>query len=393
MQTTYSINPDVAIKGQPVVAPRHSRPLQLAPLQQILSLSIAAGAGTDDVVLTLTDLDTDQDWTLTVTGNANEATLGAAIRAAVAADPKFNSLVTVAAATESSGSAIVHTYTARHHGRSYSLSASGGPANGSYTAAETQAAGGSGLQFGVLVARGSADDEFTAMTASTTVRDIAGFLFRTDGNHFHDLPADLRNDPASGVDACRPGSVYSIAEEGEFWVQVQEAVTRDSRPHVRIEGTSVGDWGDTPAGTAQVATGTVVADHQVYQVVSTVIVNGREIPLEFSYDPTDGTTTTDDVVDGLEDAAAAAITAAGLTGIVAASTASASATFTLTLTAGYTWGVSPYFASWGEDTEAVAGTFDAGTADVDMLDVSSICRYTSSASAGGLAKVKIRVQP
>lgn len=395
MQTTYASAMTPAIAGMPVLAPRHSRPRQIPKLAQILSLTITAGAGTDDVAIVATDLKTGQTWTLpTVTGSANEATLGAAIRAAVAADPKFNALFTVAATTEVSGSDLVLAFTARQSNRSYSITRTGGPdgAAATSTSTVTQAAGGSGIAFGQLVAKGTNDDEFVAMSSTTTVADIAGFLFRSDANHFHALPADLGDELSSESDVCVRGHHYPIAEEGEFWVTVSEAVTPASRCHVRVEGSSVGDWGDTPAGTAQTATATVVADHQNYSAHVGIRYNGVQYDIPASYNPTDGTTATDDVVDGLEDAFAAAITAMGLTGAIAVSAASAAASFVLTATAGIEI-LYAHFDSFGEDTEAVGGTFVVTSADVDMLDVSSIARYTSTAAAGALAKVKIQLQP
>lgn len=391
MQTTYSSALTPAIKGMPVLAPRRSRPLMLAKLAQILSLTITAGAGTDNVTLTLTDDKTGQAWTLgPVTGSANEATLGAAIRAAVAADPKFNSLVTVAATQEVNASDLILAFTARHPNRSYTLSRVGGPdgAAATSTATETQAPGGSGLEFGQLVARGSADDEFAAMTASTTVAQIAGFLFRQDGNHYHQLPSDLGDEDPASVDTCERGPHYAIAEDGEFWVEVAEAVTPASRVYVRVEGSDIGDWGDSPAGTAQVLTITPAVNMGIYGFGyryrdANGVVHTRT-PI---YMPTDATTSTDDAVDGLEDAAADDAP----TGITV-STASASTTLTLTADAG-TEILDVWTQVWHNDTEVVSVAASLSSADVDMLDVSSIARYTSSASAGGLAKVKIQLQP
>lgn len=388
MQTSISQVQPKAIKGMAVLAPKRCRPLQLRSLPQILRLTIVAGAATTDVVLTVTDVKTGFVYTaLTVTGNANEATLGAAIRAAWAANPKLNQLFSLTAVQESSGSDLIIDFTARNPNIEYSIAVTGGTGASSF--AETQAEGGSGLEFGQLVVRGSNDDEFAVLSASSTVRDIVGALIRTDGNHFQDIPI-------GAADLCPRGVHMPIAEDVEFWVRPIGAVTPASRVYVCVEaatGRVVGDWGDDPLGTAQVATFTPAANMLSYAVKSTVIVNGREIPLNFEYAPTDGTTITDDAVDGLEDAAAAAITAAGLGSFVTASAASGATTFTLTLAAGVTWGVAPYFSSWNLDTEVVAGTVDTGTADVDMLDVSSICRYTSSGAAGELVKVKLQLQP
>lgn len=392
MQTQYNVRMSAAIKGMPLLAPRKSRPMQLAKLQQILSLTITAGAGTDDVVLTLVDDKSGQSWVLpTVTGSANEATLGAAIRAAVAADPKFNSLVSVAATQEVSGSDLILAFTARHHNRSYTLSRVGGPdgAAATSTATESQAPGGSGLAFGQLVARSTAaDDEFLQMSATTTVSQIAGMLFRSDANHFHALPADFGDEDAADSDLCLRDVHYPIAEQGEFWVEVADAVTPASRVFVRVEGSSVGDWGSAPAGTPQVLTITPAADQGIYGFGyrfrdAQGVVHTRT-PI---YMPTDAVTTTDDAVDGLEDAAADDAP----TGITVSS-ASAATTLTLTAAAG-TEILDVWTQVWYGDTEAVSVAASLSAADVDMLDVSSIARYTSTAAAGGLARVAINMQP
>lgn len=388
MQTSYLQNIRRAIKGQPLCAPRKSRARQLPWLPQISTLTVTAGALTTDLVITVVDDKSGQSYSVTVTGSANEATLGASLLTAWRAHARLNMLFSVANTTASSGSDLVTVFTARHANRTYTMSATGGTSATPPAFAATQAAGGALLEWGQLVAKGSGDDEFQAMTSTTTVRDIAGFLYRTDANHFHSLEADT----PTAVDACRRGVHYPIAEEGEFYVQVAEDVTPNSRVYVRVEGSNIGDWGDTPAGTAQVATITAIADAQVYRIVAFLNVDGVRRQLEFEYAPTDGTTTTDLAIDGMEAAAAAAIIAQGLTGIVAASAASASATMTLTLTAGYAFEYvdgSAFF----EDASAEAMTVSTAAADADMLDVSAICKYTSTTLSGGLASVALRLQP
>jgi hypothetical protein len=384
MQTSIAQNLTKAIKGMALVAPRQCRPLQLRSLPQILSLTITAGAGTDNVALTLTDVKTGFVYpVLTVTGNANEATLGAAIRAAWAASPKHNSLFSVAATQESSGSDLILAFTARNPNIEYTLSRVGGPDGvaATSTATETQAEGGSGLAFGQLVAKGSGDDEFQVMSATTTVRDIAGALVRTDANHFQDIPP-------GAADLCPRGVHMPIAEEVEMWVQPIEAVTPASRPHVCVEaatGRVVGDWGDTPAGTAQVLTITPAANLNIYGFAysyrdASGVVHQRTV----IYQPTDATNTAAEANAGLEDAAAQDAP----TGITVS--AAAGATMTLTAAVGTEiFGVNTQV--WGLDAEVTSVTASLSSADVDMLDVSSIAKYTSSGAAGELVKVKIRL--
>jgi hypothetical protein len=393
MQGTYALQMTPAIAGMPLLAPRVSRPRQLARQAQVLSLTITAGAGTDPVALTITDLQSGQAWALpSVTGSANEATLGAAIRAAVAANPKWNSLVTVAATTEVDGSNLVLAFTARHANRSYSITRVGGPdgAAATSTSTVTTAAGGAGLAFGQLVARGTADDEFAAMTSTTTVEQIAGMLFRSDANHFHALPSDFGDELTTDSDLCLRGHHYPIAEDGEFWITVTEAVTPASRVYVRVEGSSIGDWGDTPAGTAQTLTVTPVVNRAIYGFSFGVVSNGRRYQIEAVYHPTDATTSIADACAGLFDAVTADIAANGLAAVLVPTDN------TTTLTIAASAGVlvdEPSVHIWSDDTEAATATATVSAADVDMLDVSSICRYTSTAAAGALAKVKLQMQP
>ncbi len=393
MQTTYASTLTPAIKGMPVLAPRCSRPRQLPKAPQILSLTITAGAGTDPVALTLTDEKTGQAWELpSVAGNANEATLGAAIRAAVAADPKFNSLVTVAATQEVSGSDLILAFTARHPNRSYSLRRVGGPDGASATSAATvlQAPGGAGLAFGQLVARGSADDEFAQLSDTTTVAQIAGFLFRSDANHFHALPADFGEESVTDEDLCMRGFHYPIAEHGEFWVEVQDAVTPASRVYVRVEGSTVGNWGSAPDGTAQTLTVTPLVNQAIYGFSFAATVNGQRYEIDALYMPTDATTSIADANAGLFDAITADIAAKSLTSVLTPT--DNGATLTIVGAAGVLLS-EPSANVWYADAEAATATVAVSAADVDMLDVSSIARYTSTAAAGGLAKVKINLQP
>src|SRR3990172_9601025 len=97
MQTSYTTAIAKAIKGLALCAARKARPLQLPQLSQILQLVITGGAGTDDVTITLTDRKTGQAYSVVATGSATEATLLANILAAVRANAKMNSLVSVAA--------------------------------------------------------------------------------------------------------------------------------------------------------------------------------------------------------------------------------------------------------------------------------------------------------
>ncbi len=386
MQTVYSTQHRKAIKGLALCAPRRARPRQLPWLPQITRMTIAGGAGTSDVTITVVDDKTGQTFSCVAAGSATEATLLANVLAAVRADPEINALFTVA--DGGTATDVIVDFTARYGNHAYTLSGVGGAsgAAAAATIASVQSPGGSGLAFGVLVARGTADDEFQAMSSTTTVADIVGALVRTDANHFH----SRENDTPSAIDASDRGRHYPIAEEVEMWVEVEEAVTPASRVYVRVEGGTIGAWGDSPGGTAQTLTVTPVVNRATYGFSFGVVVNGRRYEIDAFYQPTDATTSIADACAGLFDAVTADIAAKGLSSFL---TPTDNAT---TLTIAGASGIlidEPSVNVWTDDTEAASATASVSTADVDMLDVSSIARYTSSASAGQLATVKVRINP
>lgn len=379
MQTTARKNLQPAIKGLLLTRARKSRPLLLALLAQTTTIVFTAGALTTDVVLTVTDDETGQVYSVTSTGSATEATMLANLTAAVRANGKLNQLLSI-----SDDATLTSTLAFRMANRPYTVACTGGPSSTQPVVTNTVTAGGTGLEFGQLVARASGDGEFTAMTASTTVRDIAGFLARTDANHFHKLEGELPSD----VDRCRRGVHYAIAEECEGWVEVSEAVTPASRPHVRIEGSDVGDWGDTPAGTAQTVTVTPIVNMGIYGFAFSCTTGGRIYRVRAQYMPTDATTSIADACAGLFDHVTEVIAALGLGSVLTPT--DNSTTLTIAGAAGVL--LSEGAADvWYADAEVATATVAISTADVDLLDVSEIARYTSSASAGGLARVKIRV--
>lgn len=380
MQTVYSVNKSIAIEGMTVGA-RRTKPRTLPWLPQITQVRFTAGNDATDVVLTVLDDQTQQSYSITTTGSATEATMLDNLIAGVRANGKLNSLFS---ATEDGVDDLV--LTARHANRTYTITCTGGPSAVTAPAVSNlQDAGGGKIDIGRMVVRGSEDDEFAAIGASSVVEDIIGMVFRTDGNHFHSLESDT----ASAVDQLDRGKVHSIMDQGRIWVEVEEAVAPGDPVYCRRALTSgagnLGGFRASPAGSTQVATITVVADHQNYVVEFSI--DGERV--SFSYNPTDGTTTTDDVVDGLEDAAAAIITARGLTSVTA-SAASAAASFTLTAEAGRQFDYVTV-SSFGEDTEAVAGTVSIAAADVDAIDVSSIAEFETSASADGLALLRLKM--
>ncbi len=226
------------------------------------------------------------------------------------------------------------------------------------TVTTPQAAGGSAIPFGRFLVAGTTLDGITAMElpgASSVAADVIGVSARPIAQ-FPNAGSEL----ASAVDGIPAGKMGDAFYDGLVGMRNNGSVAAAMGGPVFVViattgGDELGEARSDIAGAAHIATITVVADQQNYAVDAELLVNGERQRLSFSYNPTDGTTTTDDVIDGLEDAAAAAIAAQGLTGIVAASAASASATMTLTTTAGYVF-TFVNVSSFGEDTEAVGGT-------------------------------------
>ena len=384
----YKLTPDKAIEGQPL-GDRKSRPAQLAQLPQISRVTITAGAATDDYVLTVVDDLTGQSYSATADGDAEEDTLAANIIAAVRVS-EINKIFSIASIQAVDGSDIILDLTARHGNRDYTVSGSGGV--GATVVTESQAAGGSGLEFGRMVAKGATDNTFVALGATTTARQLLGFLFRTEANHFH----SLENDTPDAVDRCEVGWTYSIMHEGRAWVKVEEDVTPADRVFVRRALTSsagrLGGFRASPAGSAQVNTFAPTVDLSLYGFsLSLRDEDGHVRDFSVVYQPTDGTTSVADAIDGLYDALVDVLggATAATNGLGVTITESATL-LTITTDAGVEV-VDLSSSVWDGDTEAVTGAAVVGTADVDTIDISAFAEYESSASQDGLALLRIRM--
>ncbi len=376
-QTSYSVNPARGVEGL-TMGPRKSRPKILPWLAQITTVTSANGAGSTNWAITIVDDETSQSYTVTAAGSATEATLDANMEAAFAAHDVLRNLFTL---TVTSVSDVVATFTAKHANRSYTFSATGG--TGANTVSVTQAAGGSEIAFGRLVARGAAADEFAAVGASTTVSQLLGVLFRTDANNFR--PTDSNNDNAAALDLCERGRTYAIMEEGRVMMVAEDAVTFGGPIFMRRALTgSTGALGrvrGTVAGaTGEILTFTPTVDHMVYGFE----YGYRGQHYSVIYQATDNTTTVADACAGLEDAADdgnhadVTVSAGGTTAI------------TLTLPVGAVFDYART-STWGLDTEATSGTTVLSAGDADAIDISSIASFEESASAGALVWVKIHM--
>ena len=387
-QYTYAMQSPIGVEGQLWGEDHMSRPYELPQRAQITTFTLAdaSPAAGEAWTIVATDVDTGQTFTLSFESDTTVALTLAALTAAASLG-QFRNLFSV-----TDDAATVATWTARNKGKVYSFTTTTGGGTGTNTPAVTTTAinyDAAGLPFGRAVVRGTGDKEMAEISATSVVGDIIGVLFRTDANALH----SFENDSLTAVDSCERALMQRVMCKGTFLALVEEAVTPASRVWVRRALTSgagaLGRFGDTPAGTAEVATITVVADAQVYAVKASFQVNGVSRELEFSFAPTDGTTTTDIAIDGLEAAAAAAITAQGFTGLIAASAASAAATMTLTTLAGTVFDYVDGTA-FNEDTPAEALTVVLTSTDADKIDASAIFSYESSAAANELAVVRIR---
>lgn len=388
MQLAYAMQSPIGREGQLWGVDHVSRPYVLPQRAQITTFTLADGspAASEAWTIVCTDVDTGQQFTLSFTSGATVALTLAALTAA-ASIGKFRDLFTAV-----DDAATVATWTAKHRGKTYSFTTTVGGGSATNVAAVTQTAidyNGAGLPFGRAVVRGSGDNEMAEISATSVASDIVGVLYLTDANTLHSFD----NDSLTAVDLCERGSMQRVLARGCFLALVEEAVTPASRVWVRRALTSgagaLGRFGDNPAGSTQVATITVTADKRLYAVKASMVINGVARTLTFEYAPTDDTTTTDDAIDGLEDAAAAAITAQGFTGFVTASAASASATMTLTAATGtefeYVDGT-----AFGLDAEVEVLTVSVAAGDADMIDCSAIFAYESSAAANEFAVVRVK---
>lgn len=352
---------------------RESAHAHLPVLQQIQTVTIAdaSPAASEAWTMTFTDDQTQQSESLAFTSGASLAATLDAMVAAVQASGQINNWFSV---TEDG--ATVATFTARASNRSYTITCTPG---GSATAAvaETQAEGGSGLEFGIMVANATNDGEMRAMGAGDDLLDCLGILVRTDANHYHSLD----NDTVDAVDACDRGKEYELVQRGRVWVEVEEAVTKASPVHVRLAGTGTAGafrGSESSSAGAELVTVTPTAAELDFQILIRDLYNGEEIPL-LSANP-DGSATATEICDAWRTAAATA----QADGVLAGYTFGGTATLTITGPVGREFEV----ADVGEGVSAVAYTT---AADVETLDLRSVARFETSASAGGLALLRINL--
>jgi len=384
MQTTYAMNVDLAVEGQ-AVGERKSRPGCLPWTAQVNTITIA-NSEAGSLVITVVDDETQQTYTLTVTiSGAVEATSLDEMVAAWRASGELNNLFSVV-----EDGATVMTLTARHANREYTITTTP-PGSMTAVVAEPTAAGGTGLEFGRFVAKGSNDGEIAALGATSELVNLFGVLFRTDGNHFH----SLENDTPSAVDRSDVGRSYACMTEGRFMARVEEAVTPASTPYLRRALTSsagrLGGLRASPAGSAQVNTIVPVVDHMQYGFQLVMRINNRLETFNAQYTATDATTTVADAIDGLYDSIVEQLgDASSANNGKGVSVTESDTALTLTTDAG----VEVYALEntvWDLDTEVATSVATIGTADVDAIDISDICEFETSAAQDGYARVRVKM--
>jgi hypothetical protein len=382
MQTNYQRSMDIALAGQVTDGDALTRSYLLPLLPQISLLTVTAGSETDDLVITVVDDDTGQTYSVTATGSATEATLLTNAEAALNGNAKLDDLFDVDGEVDTN---VLITLTARHAGRSYTISATGGTAVTDPVVTSVQAAGGTPLDIGVFVARSSTDGQLARVSSSTTIANLLGITQRPQAAGIRNL-ASLS---PSAVDQWAAGSMLDVVEGGVVYMTVEEAVTPASPVWMRLAQTSsagtLGAVRASPAGAAQVNTVAPAADQLEYGIQ--LIHKGKTYLA--SYAPTDGTTTVADAIDGLYDALVEAIGGddSATNGIGLTITESATL---LTITTDDGTAIDSLTNYHYElDSEAATTVIVVGTADADALDISSVAKYLTSASAGGLAKVQV----
>ena len=231
MRTTYRQIPDARVDGMPI-GRREAAPFTIPRLAQITTVVIADASATAGEAwsLTVVDDETAQSYSVSfLSGAALPATLDLAL-AAVAGDGKLNDLFAVA----EDGTDTL-TLTARHVGRGYTVTVSAG---GSATAAVsvTQVAGGDKIPFARMLARtGTVLRTARELGSGDTLRDMAGFTFRTHFSHTRPYEADAARLAYDGLDR---GQTESLMHDGIICVIPETAPTvLDGAVYVRISGT------------------------------------------------------------------------------------------------------------------------------------------------------------
>lgn len=108
-------------------------------------------------------------------------------------------------------------------------------------ATKTSEEASAGIQIGVMVKKGTADDG--ALILTTTTSPLAGIVMLENG---YDVPNELVL--ATGY---TPKTTFSVLEIGEIAVRVEDAVTPASEVHVRVVTGGTNGYGTDGVGTGE----------------------------------------------------------------------------------------------------------------------------------------------
>lgn len=388
MQTSFLNTQGFAVEGMPV-GPRKTRSYGLPFRKQAVQIRIADGspAAGETWSVSIYDRKSLQTWSYEFTSGATLALTLTAWQAAHRLNAKANSLFAV-----TNDGVDDFLPIANHGNRSYTWTVTTGGGTATATVSELTAAGGGGVEFGRLVVRSTiGEHNFDAIGASSVIGDIVGGVFRTDANHVH---PDPDGDTVDFADVLPRGKHHAVIWEGRMWVKVEDAVEEGDRVYCRRALTAgagrLGGFRSTPAGSAQVLTITPIVNQAVYGFNFNFRWEGRNHNIKGFYTPTDATTSIADATAGLLDSINTSIAAHGLTGQLTA--ADITTALTITTLAG-TEITEVDTNVWYLDTEASTVTASLGAADVDTIDVGSICEFESDSAADGYALLHIVLQP
>lgn len=363
MQTSYAIHHNPAVEGL-TQDHRVSRPGFLPWRAAIASMTVGSSAA-GDLQLSAVDRKTGQvfETTVPLSGASDAASLTEMVNA-WRANGQLNSLFTV-----SEDGASVFTIAARNPNRYYAFEATP-PGAMTVDVATVQEPGGVGLRFGRFVARGPGDRDIEQLSATTELRDLYGMLFRTDANHFH----SIENDTPDAFDALDRGKTHPVLDSGRIWVRVEDAVTPSTIPYARRATTGgageVGGVRGSPDGGQQLFTATPVPAETSYGLR----VTWRGQVYVAIADGADGTYVATEICDDLR---------ASL-GAVPGLTIGGTDTMTIQGAAGEPLTVV-------DIGNGDAGVLETDAEDVDTIDISPIASFETSAPAGELALLRVRM--
>lgn len=198
-------------------------------LAQISVLTVGGTASAGDYVITATGPDGEVvTATFTRVAETNDG-ISDGLLAAVNDDDAW---ANIAEASDSGTDELTLTFV--HPGRVYTIVTSA-PGTGTLVSANSQNAGGTDIELGVVVAEGSADDLAAIVDAATVDDDFAGIVVRGIDALVNDFGE------GGGTPNYGPDSAMSVLRRGECWVLVEDAVTKGGDVFVRTQNAGAGD--------------------------------------------------------------------------------------------------------------------------------------------------------